>query len=130
MRALCRDGRKDTCSETVPAPSIGGPAGRHHRRDERRDLRLGPAPDGWADADHGVERRGRPRVHGRGDRSRHTDYPLREGDRVIVRFNVIGGRRRMRRAGKWASFMTSNRDGEMAARMFGRPPAGLFGYPT
>jgi len=56
------------------------------------------------------------------------DHKLKKGDRVIVPFNINCGECRQCKMGNWASCLRSNRNGAMAAKMFGYPTAGLFGY--
>jgi threonine dehydrogenase-like Zn-dependent dehydrogenase len=57
-----------------------------------------------------------------------ANHPLKKGDRVIVPFNINCGECRQCKLGNWASCLRSNRNGKMAAAMFGYPTAGLFGY--
>jgi threonine dehydrogenase-like Zn-dependent dehydrogenase len=56
------------------------------------------------------------------------DHKLKVGDRVVVPFNINCGECRQCRMGNWSCCSRSNRNGEMAAKMFGYPTAGLFGY--
>ena len=53
---------------------------------------------------------------------------FKKGDRIVVPFNINCGECRQCRIGNWACCQRSNRNGEMAAKMFGYPIAGLFGY--
>jgi len=55
-------------------------------------------------------------------------HKLKQGDRVVVPFNINCGECRQCKLGNWASCLRSNRNGEMAAKQFGYPTAGLFGY--
>lgn len=55
-------------------------------------------------------------------------HKLKIGDRVVVPFNINCGECRQCRMGNWSCCSRSNRNGEMAAKMFGYPTAGLFGY--
>jgi threonine dehydrogenase-like Zn-dependent dehydrogenase len=56
------------------------------------------------------------------------NHKLKVGDRVVVPFNINCGDCRQCRMGNWSCCSRSNRNGEMAAKMFGYPTAGLFGY--
>ena len=56
------------------------------------------------------------------------NHKLKVGDRVVVPFNINCGACRQCRMGNWSCCSRSNRNGEMAAQMFGYPTAGLFGY--
>jgi threonine dehydrogenase-like Zn-dependent dehydrogenase len=56
------------------------------------------------------------------------NHKLKVGDRVVVPFNINCGECRQCRMGNWSCCSRSNRNGEMAAKMFGYPTAGLFGY--
>ena len=53
---------------------------------------------------------------------------FKKGDKIVVPFNINCGECRQCRMGNWACCQRSNRNGEMAAAMFGYPIAGLFGY--
>ena len=53
---------------------------------------------------------------------------FKKGDKIIVPFNINCGECRQCRMGNWACCQRSNRNGKMAAEMFGYPIAGLFGY--
>jgi threonine dehydrogenase-like Zn-dependent dehydrogenase len=50
------------------------------------------------------------------------------GDRIVVPFNINCGECRQCKLGNWSCCLRSNRNGDMAAKMFGYPTAGLFGY--
>ena len=84
MKALCRHGTHGDvrCRQRPRDPQRHrGWSRRHHQGDELRDLRFGPSPDGWPDADD--EERGvhpRARAHGRGDRRR--DRPTTSSGRA------------------------------------------------
>ena len=53
---------------------------------------------------------------------------LKTGDRVAVPFTICCGECEQCRAGNWSVCERSNRNGDMAARAYGYPTAGLFGY--
>ncbi len=53
---------------------------------------------------------------------------FKKGDKIIVPFNINCGECRQCRMGNFACCQRSNRNGKMAAEMFGYPIAGLFGY--
>ena len=128
MRALCWNGRNDIRCETVPDPSI----------EDRRDVIIRVTSCAICGSDLHLMDGQMPTME-QGDVLGHefmgevvevgsTDHPLRKGDRVVVPFNINCGECRMCRMGNWASCLRSNRNGEMAAKMFGYPTAGLFGY--
>ena len=56
------------------------------------------------------------------------NHKLKKGDNVVVPFNINCGECRMCKMGNWSCCLKSNRNGKMAAAMFGYPTAGLFGY--
>ncbi len=56
------------------------------------------------------------------------NHKLKKGQRVVVPFNINCGECRQCKLGNWSCCQRSNRNGEMAAKMFGYPVAGLFGY--
>ena len=56
------------------------------------------------------------------------NHKLKKGQRVVVPFNINCGECRMCKLGNWSCCLKSNRNGAMAAKMFGYPTAGLFGY--
>ena len=53
---------------------------------------------------------------------------MKKGDRVVVPFNINCGACRQCKLGNWSCCLRSNRNGDMAAKQFGYPTAGLFGY--
>ena len=127
MRALCWHGKGDIRCDTVADPKI------EDARDvsqglELRHLRLGPAPDGRSDADHGKRRCARPRILGEVVEVGSPDHKLKKGDRIVVPFNINCGQCRQCKLGNWACCTRSNRNAEMAAKVQGYPTAGLFGY--
>ncbi len=56
------------------------------------------------------------------------DHKWKKGDKIVVPFNINCGECRMCKMGNWSCCLKSNRNGAMAATMFGYPTAGLFGY--
>lgn len=56
------------------------------------------------------------------------NHKLKIGDRIVVPFNINCGECRMCKMGLYSVCQRSNRNGEMAAKQFGYPTAGLFGY--
>ena len=128
MRALCWNAKNDIRCETVPDPSI----------EDRRDVILRVTSCAICGSDLHLMDGQMPTME-RGDVLGHEfmgevvevgspDHVLKKGDRVVVPFNINCGQCRMCRMGNWASCLTSNRNGAMAAKMFGYPTAGLFGY--
>ncbi len=53
---------------------------------------------------------------------------FKKGDRIVVPFNINCGECSQCRRGNWSCCLRSNRNGEMAAKQYGFPTAGLFGY--
>ena len=128
MRALCWNAKNDIRCETVPDPSI----------EDSRDVILRVTSCAICGSDLHLMDGQMPTME-RGDVLGHEfmgevvevgspDHVLKKGDRVVVPFNINCGQCRMCRMGNWASCLTSNRNGAMAAKMFGYPTAGLFGY--
>ncbi len=128
MRALCWNAKNDIRCETVPDPSI----------EDRRDVILRVTSCAICGSDLHLMDGQMPTME-RGDVLGHEfmgevvevgspDHVLKKGDRVVVPFNINCGQCRMCKMGNWASCLVSNRNGAMAAKMFGYPTAGLFGY--
>ena len=128
MRALCWNAKNDIRCETVPDPSI----------EDRRDVILRVTSCAICGSDLHLMDGQMPTME-KGDVLGHEfmgevvevgspDHVLKKGDRVVVPFNINCGQCRMCRMGNWASCLTSNRNGAMAAEQFGYPTAGLFGY--
>ena len=128
MRALCWNAKNDIRCETVPDPSI----------EDRRDVIVRVTSCAICGSDLHLMDGQMPSME-QGDVLGHefmgevvavgsADHVLKTGDRVVVPFNINCGQCRMCRMGNWASCLTSNRNGAMAAKMFGYPTAGLFGY--
>jgi len=53
---------------------------------------------------------------------------LKRGDRVVIPFTIFCGDCDQCRRGNYSVCETTNRNKDLAAKMFGRPTAGLFGY--
>ncbi len=128
MRALCWNGRNDIRCESVPDPSI----------EDRRDVIVRVTACAICGSDLHLMDGQMPSME-QGDVLGHefmgevvevgsAEHPLKKGDRVVVPFNINCGACRQCRMGNWASCLRSNRNGEMAAKLFGYPTAGLFGY--
>ncbi len=128
MRALCWNAKNDIRCETVPDPSI----------EDRRDVILRVTSCAICGSDLHLMDGQMPTME-KGDVLGHEfmgevvevgspDHVLKKGDRVVVPFNINCGQCRMCKMGNWASCLTSNRNGAMAAEQFGYPTAGLFGY--
>lgn len=128
MRALCWHGKGDIRCDTVPDPTIEDP----------RDIILKVTSCAICGSDLHLMDGQMPTMKS-GDVLGHefmgevvevgsADHPLKKGDRVVVPFNINCGECRMCRLGNWSCCLRSNRNGAMAAKMFGYPTAGLFGY--
>ena len=128
MRALCWHGRNDIRCDTVPDPSI----------EDARDVILKVTSCAICGSDLHLMDGQMPSMKS-GDVLGHEfmgevvevgspGHVLAKGDRVVVPFNINCGECRQCRMGNWASCLTSNRNGAMAAEQFGYPTAGLFGY--
>ena len=128
MKALCWHGKNDIRCDTVPDPTI------EDARDViikvtscaicGSDLHLmdGLMPTMKSGDVLGHEFMGEVVEVGRG----FTKF--RKGDRIVVPFNINCGACDQCRRGNWSVCERSNRNGEMAAKQFGYPTAGLFGY--
>jgi threonine dehydrogenase-like Zn-dependent dehydrogenase len=128
MKALCWEGKTDVRYETVPDPRI------EHERDAivkvtscaicGSDLHLynGFVPGMKAGDVLGHEFMGEVVEVGRGNRR------LKVGDRVVVPFTICCGECEQCRRGNWSVCETTNRNKEVADKMFGHSTAGLFGY--
>ncbi|WP_428391782.1 zinc-dependent alcohol dehydrogenase [Lichenicoccus sp.] len=128
MRALCWHGKGDIRCDTVPDPSI----------EDARDVILKVSSCAICGSDLHLMDGQMPGME-RGDVLGHEfmgevvevgapDHKLKRGDRVVVPFNINCGECRQCKLGNWSCCLRSNRNGEMAAKMFGYPTAGLFGY--
>ena len=128
MRALCWHGKGDIRCDTVPDPSI----------EDSRDIILKVSSCAICGSDLHLMDGQMPTMES-GDVLGHEFMGevvetgsaitgFRKGDRVVVPFNINCGSCRQCKLGNWASCTVSNRNGEMAAKQFGYPTAGLFGY--
>nr|WP_321985111.1 zinc-dependent alcohol dehydrogenase [uncultured Lichenicoccus sp.] len=128
MRALCWHGKGDIRCDTVPDPSI----------EDSRDIILKVSSCAICGSDLHLMDGQMPTMES-GDILGHEFMGevvetgaaitgFRKGDRVVVPFNINCGQCRQCRLGNWASCTVSNRNGEMAAKQFSYPTAGLFGY--
>ncbi len=128
MRALAWHGRNDIRCDTVPDPTI----------EEARDVILKVTACAICGSDLHLMDGQMPTMES-GDVLGHEfmgivvetgspNHKLKKGDRVVVPFNINCGECYQCKLGNWASCLNSNRNGAMAAKMFGYPTAGLFGY--
>ncbi len=128
MKALCWEGKGDIRYEEVPDPRI------EHERDAivkvsscaicGSDLHLydGFVPGMQKGDVIGHEFMGEVVEVGRGNSK------LKVGDRVVVPFTICCGECEQCRRGNFSVCETSNRNKEVADKMFGHTTAGLFGY--
>ena len=128
MKALCWHGRNDIRCDTVPDPKI----------EDARDIILKVTSCAICGSDLHLMDGQMPTMES-GDVLGHefmgevvevgsADHPLKKGDRVVVPFNINCGACRQCKLGNWSCCLRSNRNGDMAAKQFGYPTAGLFGY--
>jgi len=128
MRALCWHGRNDIRCDTVPDPSI----------EDGRDVIIKVTSCAICGSDLHLMDGQMPAMHS-GDVLGHEfmgevvevgspNHKLQKGDRIVVPFNINCGACSQCLRGNWASCLRSNRNAEEAAKMFGYPTAGLFGY--
>ena len=128
MKALCWHGKGDIRCDTVPDPKI----------EDARDVIVKVSSCAICGSDLHLMDGQMPSMES-GDVLGHEfmgevvevgspDHPLKKGDRVVVPFNINCGECRQCRMGNWASCQRSNRNAGMAAKEFGYPTAGLFGY--
>ncbi len=128
MKALCWHGRGDIRCDTVPDPMI----------EDARDIILKVTACAICGSDLHLMDGQMPTMES-GDILGHEFMgevvdtgsgisKFKKGDRVVVPFNINCGECRMCKLGNWSCCLRSNRNGEMAAKMFGYPTAGLFGY--
>ncbi|WP_119303497.1 zinc-dependent alcohol dehydrogenase [Dongia deserti] len=128
MKALCWEGKGDIQYEEVPDPRI------EHERDAivkvtscaicGSDLHLydGFVPGMKKGDVIGHEFMGEVVEVGRGNKK------LKVGDRVVVPFTICCGECEQCRRGYFSVCETTNRNKELADKMFGHGTAGLFGY--
>ncbi len=128
MKALVWHGRHDLRYETVPDPRIEQPRDAIIKVSScaicGSDLHL---YDGWVPTMTpgdilGHEFMGEVVEVGPGNRR------LKVGDRVVVPFTIICGECDQCKRGNYSVCERTNRNGALAATMFGHPTAGLFGY--
>ncbi len=128
MKALCWHGVGDIRCDTVPDPSI----------EDARDIIIKVTACAICGSDLHLMDGQMPTMES-GDILGHEFMgevvdtgsaisKFKKGDRVVVPFNINCGECRMCKLGNWSCCLRSNRNGEMAAKMFGYPTAGLFGY--
>ena len=127
MRALAWHGRNDIRCDTVPDPTI----------EDARDVILKVTSCAICGSDLHLMDGQMPTMES-GDVLGHEfmgvvveagpGHKLKKGDRIVVPFNINCGECYQCKLGNWASCLKSNRNAEMAAKMFGYPTAGLFGY--
>ncbi len=128
MKALCWHGVGDIRCDTVPDPTI----------EDARDIILKVTSCAICGSDLHLMDGQMPTMES-GDILGHEFMgevvdtgsgisKFKKGDRVVVPFNINCGECRMCKLGNWSCCLKSNRNGEMAAKMFGYPTAGLFGY--
>lgn len=128
MRALCYHGKHDIRCDTVPDPEI------EHPRDAivqvsscaicGSDLHL---YDGFMPGMQHGDIMGHEFMGEVVDVGSGNDK-LKVGDRVVVPFTIICGECEQCRRGNFSVCERSNRNGHLAAKLFGHPTAGLFGY--
>ncbi len=128
MKALCWHGKGDIRCDTVPDPKI----------EDGRDIILKITACAICGSDLHLMDGQMPGMSS-GDILGHefmgevvetgvSISKFKKGDKVVVPFNINCGECYQCKMGNWASCQKSNRNGEMAAKMFGYPTAGLFGY--
>ena len=128
MKALCWHGVGDIRCDTVPDPAI----------EDARDIILKVTACAICGSDLHLMDGQMPTMES-GDILGHEFMgevvdtgsgisKFRKGDRVVVPFNINCGECRQCLLGNWSCCLRSNRNGAMAAKMFGHPTAGLFGY--
>ena len=128
MRALCWHGKGDIRCDTVPDPEIEDPRDAIIKVTScaicGSDLHLydGFMPGMELGDIMGHEFMGEVVEVGRGN---HT---LKVGDRVVVPFTIICGECEQCRRGNFSVCERSNRNKQVADKMFGHTTAGLFGY--
>ncbi|HRO60035.1 MAG TPA: zinc-dependent alcohol dehydrogenase [Burkholderiaceae bacterium] len=128
MKALCWHGKHDLRYETVPDPIIEEPRDAiikmTHCAICGSDLHLfdGFMPGMKSGDVVGHEFMGEVVEVGKGNDK------LKVGDRVVVPFTICCGECEQCRRGNFSLCERSNRNAEAAAKVFGHPTGGLFGY--
>ena len=128
MRALCWHGKNDIRCDTVPDPTI----------EDSRDVIVKVTSCAICGSDLHLMDGLMPTMKS-GDVLGHEfmgevvevgnpNHKLKKGQRVVVPFNINCGECRQCKLGNYSVCERSNRNGEMAAKQFGYPTAGLFGY--
>ena len=128
MRALCWHGKNDIRCDNVPDPTI----------EDARDVIIKVSSCAICGSDLHLMDGQMPTMES-GDVLGHEfmgevvevgspGHRLKKGQRVVVPFNINCGECRQCKLGNWSCCLRSNRNGAMAAKMFGYPTAGLFGY--
>ncbi|MGI4808394.1 MAG: zinc-dependent alcohol dehydrogenase [Janthinobacterium lividum] len=128
MRALCWHGKGDIRCDTVPDPTI----------EDSRDVIIKVSSCAICGSDLHLMDGQMPTMES-GDVLGHEfmgevvevgspNHKFKKGDRIVVPFNINCGECRQCKLGNWSCCLKSNRNGAMAAKMFGYPTAGLFGY--
>ncbi len=128
MRALCWHGKGDIRCDNVPDPTI----------EDVRDVIVKVSSCAICGSDLHLMDGQMPTMKA-GDVLGHEfmgevvevgspDHKLKKGQRVVVPFNINCGACAQCKRGNWSCCLRSNRNGEMAAKQFGYPTAGLFGY--
>jgi threonine dehydrogenase-like Zn-dependent dehydrogenase len=128
MKALCWHGKKDIRYDTVPDPKI----------EERRDAIIKMTSCAICGSDLHLFGGFMPGMES-GDIIGHEfmgevvevgkdNKKLKVGDRVVVPFTICCGECEQCRRGNWSVCERSNRNKDIADKMFGHTTAGLFGY--
>ena len=128
MRALCWHGKNDIRCDTVPDPTI----------EDSRDVIIKVTSCAICGSDLHLMDGQMPSMKS-GDVLGHEfmgevvetgspNHKLKKGQRIVVPFNINCGECAQCKRGNWSVCLRSNRNGAMAAELFGYPTAGLFGY--
>ncbi len=128
MRALTWHGKEDIRCETVPDPTI----------QEGRDAIIKVSACAICGSDLHLMGGFVPTME-RGDVMGHEcmgevvevgrdNHKLKVGDRVVVPFTICCGECRQCKWGNWSCCERTNPNGEMQAKQYGYPLAGLFGF--
>lgn len=128
MKALCWHGHGDVRVDSVPDPEIKNPG----------DVIIKVTASGICGSDLHLYDGYMPTMKS-GDILGHEPMgivvevgsgvtKLKKGDRVVVPFTISCGACFFCKKGLWAACDTTNPNAEMAAKMMGHSPAGLFGY--